>query len=391
MSNRLTGPGFGGKISVNVQPKKVSAGDHLLDDRTLLENELKSLMNQSAESFDSDRAAEIASTLLNDFENDSQNLSPNTWKSIVGNWRIFETWCRTNNHTPLPASVDTFMAFINDKASKYKINTLQVYRWSVYTIHVASGFPSPTETLKVKKRIEQVRKNKAEKGELISQAPAFREVHLDFITEHWKSTPTKQNLRDLALLTISYETLMRESELARIEFSHIEYQDDGRAVIEIPYSKANKSGEPDVVIISKFAVRRLEAYLAAIDIDVNKIEDKFDDDGNLLPNFLFKKLLRYGNYDKKFTVPLSGYTIDKIFKRSYSDIAKLNPSLLRNSKPFSGHSARVGAAQDLLAAGYSPLEVQKSGRWSSVDMVYRYGRSILAEETAMAKKRVNKE
>ena len=40
----------------------------------------------------------------------------------------------------------------------------------------------------------------------------------------------------------------------------------------------------------------------------------------------------------------------------------------------SGHSMRVGAAQDLMAAGRSLLQIMSAGGWTSVNVVGRYVR-----------------
>jgi len=51
---------------------------------------------------------------------------------------------------------------------------------------------------------------------------------------------------------------------------------------------------------------------------------------------------------------------------------------------YSGHSAPVGMACDLLAKGASVEDVQTAGRWAAPKMVLRYGRSELAGRSAVA-------
>jgi hypothetical protein len=102
--------------------------------------------------------------------------------------------------------------------------------------------------------------------------------------------------------------------------------------------------------------------------------------------YLLKAMKRNGKpavQDK----PISRFTIDRVFKLAFDDLATANANIVSNMSAWSGHSARVGACQDLLSEGYSVLEVQQAGRWASSEMVYRYGRNILASESAMAKAR----
>ncbi len=51
---------------------------------------------------------------------------------------------------------------------------------------------------------------------------------------------------------------------------------------------------------------------------------------------------------------------------------------MRTARPHSGHPMRVGAAQDMLAAGLEFDEVMQAGNWKSVAMVARYGERLLA-------------
>jgi integrase len=52
---------------------------------------------------------------------------------------------------------------------------------------------------------------------------------------------------------------------------------------------------------------------------------------------------------------------------------------------ISGHSARVGAAQDLLALNMDLPSVMQAGRWRDTRMPMRYGEKVLASRGAMAR------
>ena len=51
---------------------------------------------------------------------------------------------------------------------------------------------------------------------------------------------------------------------------------------------------------------------------------------------------------------------------------------------LSGHSTRVGAAQDMVAAGIGLPAILQAGRWKSPAMVNRYGERLLARNGAAA-------
>ncbi len=74
---------------------------------------------------------------------------------------------------------------------------------------------------------------------------------------------------------------------------------------------------------------------------------------------------------------LSDKAIALTFKRM-ADVAglEIDPS---------GHSTRIGAAQDMTAAGLGTAEIQQAGRWKSANMVSRYTENQQARRGASAR------
>ena len=68
------------------------------------------------------------------------------------------------------------------------------------------------------------------------------------------------------------------------------------------------------------------------------------------------------------TKSLSGAQIGRIFKRLASS-AGIDKKTISQ---ISGHSIRVGAAQDLLLTGASLPQIMAKGGWTKVDTVMRY-------------------
>ena len=52
-----------------------------------------------------------------------------------------------------------------------------------------------------------------------------------------------------------------------------------------------------------------------------------------------------------------------------ADRAGLDPCEARD---FSGHSMRVGAAQDLLRRGFDTAAIMRAGGWTSINVLSRY-------------------
>lgn len=357
----------------DINPRKVN--DLLLDDVSIMQNELRSLLDSDIETANFDRISELISMLLHDFELSSSDMKANTLKSLNQNWYQFCKWCTGVSIVPIPCSVDHFKKYILEHSTRVKFNTLKVYSWAVQTMHLAAGLPSPTESLTIKKMFENIESSKLTDGEFTTQASAFNEAHLEVLTQVFSQSKKLIELRDLALLTMSYESMLRESELARATFEQISFTRDGRGILLVPITKSRHSGEPDKVILSLRCLDLIDHYVTLAGIERTGL--------------IFRKVHKSNKIGLQNN-PLSGVAIDNIFQNAFSVVSEYSPGLVRGCVPWSGHSARVGACQDLLAAGYSPLEVQVSGRWSSPAMVYRYGRDILAEDGAMAKFRSDK-
>ena len=363
-----------------------SVADLLTDEQELLKRELSGLFNGDTGDFDTARALTIIDNLLKRFYEDKDRYRTNSWKALDYLWNTFVNWCQNKNYTPIPASAFVVEQFFATEENKYKANTLALFLWAISTIHRAAGVPNPTDTELAKHRLKSIRKRKVEKAEFTEQVSAFRENHLELLIGDWRNSNKSILRRDLALLCTSYETLLRESELTRIKFEHITINSKGCAVITIPVTKTNHSGNPDVVTVSPQCTHIISEYLECVGLDF---------EGS---NYLFKRLHANGSLlnesflnGLKPVKPITGKTVDYIFGKAWDHLTTTYQGLMRNVPKWSGHSARVGACQDLLQSGYNPLQVQQAGRWSSIEMVYRYGRDILSEESAMFRARGHKQ
>ena len=72
--------------------------------------------------------------------------------------------------------------------------------------------------------------------------------------------------------------------------------------------------------------------------------------------------------------------VARIFKRMARE-ADLPAELVHR---ISGHSTRVGAAQDMVAEGISMAAILNAGRWKTTAMVNRYGERLLARRSGAA-------
>ncbi len=82
--------------------------------------------------------------------------------------------------------------------------------------------------------------------------------------------------------------------------------------------------------------------------------------------------------DRTALTPLQAGEVARVFKRM-AKAAGLDPSGL------SGHSTRIGAAQDMVGGGLDIAEIMQAGGWRTPVMVARYSERLTASRGAAAK------
>jgi len=161
--------------------------------------------------------------------------------------------------------------------------------------------------------------------------------------------------RDRALLLIAYDTMCRRSELVKIKLNNISEQknyakeNSSSTVIFIEQSKTDQEANGRWLKIGSKATQALNDWLK-----VSKIED----------GYLFRGISR----NERLSNSLTSGQICRIYKR-LAKAAGFDDHFIRH---VSGHSMRVGAAQDLLISGASLPVMMAKGRWSKPDTVMRY-------------------
>ena len=161
------------------------------------------------------------------------------------------------------------------------------------------------------------------------------------------------------LLGLMRDGMLRAAEAVAVTYQDVEADDDGSAVLYIRHSKTDQEGKGSVAYISK----RTVDYLLAASIDV---VNRTDTD-RLFP-FQTRHLRRIVD-NTACTANLPGC---------------LDPWDVRTGTGgFSGHSPRIGMAMDLMASGFSVLELQVSGRWKSPEMPAYYTRKAAVKGGAI--------
>lgn len=159
-------------------------------------------------------------------------------------------------------------------------------------------------------------------------------------------------MRDAALLQLAYDTLCRRSELITLRIDDLVTTPHGieiRHSILLRKSKVDQAAQGRWLPLRPGTVSTIRQWISAAKINEGLI-------------------LRGVGRHSVVAESLCNGQIGRIYKR-VARLAKLDPELIAR---ISGHSFRVGAAQDLLASVASMPTIMHRGRWTKSDAVIRY-------------------
>ncbi len=161
----------------------------------------------------------------------------------------------------------------------------------------------------------------------------------------------------LRRLRVAYDTLARRGELVALDIEDITHGED--CTVLIRRGKTDQTGEGSVRFIADDTCRHLRDW-----IEASAPEDA-----------VFRAVSKGGVINGR----LDPGDVSRVYKRR-AKAAGVDPAGL------SGHSSRVGAAQDLVAADLGIAEVMQAGGWKTPTMVVaRYTEHLAARRGAMSK------
>ncbi|MGQ0619657.1 MAG: tyrosine-type recombinase/integrase [Panacagrimonas sp.] len=286
--------------------------------------------------------------------------APNTLRTWRADWRIWTEFCTRTGVAALPASLPALRIFLLERvAAGRKRATLDHYLATLAVVHRLAQLPSPMDSMEARLMWRGLRREHLSLRQ--RQAKGLTLADVEIILESLKPD-VPRDIRDAALISLAFETMFRRSELVALRFEdfHVEPDDSGRVFLR--HSKTDQEGVGVLQYLSPETVERVRRWIVVAGII----------DGNL-----FRSTPRSNQADR-YSTPLSDRDVARIFKQR-ALAAGMDPERI------SGHSTRVGAAQDLLAANFSAAEIMRQGRWKSERMIVRYGESLSAGRGAMAR------
>ena len=168
--------------------------------------------------------------------------------------------------------------------------------------------------------------------------------------------------RERAMLCVAYETLARRGELVALEVRDIDFHPNGTGQALIRRGKTDAEGQGRMAYLSRETVRWLRVWL---------------EHGQLREGAVFRRLVGKDHIGGA----LNPGSVALIFKR----VAQWIGMPARYVAGISGHSTRVGAAQDLAELDIDLAAITQAGGWKSPRMPLQYAEKINAARSGMAR------
>ncbi len=285
-------------------------------------------------------------------------FAANTIRAWKADWEIFSEYCHAFRVAPLPAAPQTVREFVFEcVGNRKKPATIRRYVSTIGRAHRAAGVADPTVTEAVKLGLKEMSRSvPARQRQARGLVWKEIEIFLGFEPRNLR------DIRDRAMVTVAYDTMCRREELVNLKIEDIEDVDDGSGSVLIRRSKTDTAGEGATAYLSSLTMRLISEWLQASQLKSGRI---------------FARVVGRDGIGDALTAQI----VSSVFRKVGQWIG-----LERNEwQKLSGHSARVGAAQDLLALNIDMASIMQAGRWRDTRMPMRYGEKVLAGRGAMAR------
>ena len=288
-------------------------------------------------------------------------VAENTRRAYTAQARAFERWADGRNLEPLAALTDQGLAaYLADRADQgASPATLSQAVAALRKAASAAGSADPYGN-GAQAVLRGIRRSGTAQGR--GQVQGIRWADLEGAAVLAAAEGTAAGLRDAAMLRLGSDALLRVSELAAVRVADLEQEADGSGRLTVRRSKTDQDGKGATLYVGAPTMRAIR---------------KWQDAASVADGPLFRRV--WGRSATVGEDAVSARTARRVIQRR-AEAAGLEGRI-------SGHSLRVGSAQDLASAGAELTELMNAGRWQSPAMPAHYARGQLAGRGAVARLR----
>jgi len=285
-------------------------------------------------------------------------FAANTLRAWKADWEIFGEYCRTREVEALPALPQSVKEFVFEcLANHKKPATIRRYVSTIGRAHRAANVADPTATEVVKLALKEMGRSVSARQKQ-ARGLVWAEIEL-FLSVEPRGL---RDIRDRALVAVAYDTMCRREELVSLRIEDIEDSGDGSGSVLIRRSKTDTALEGATAYLSPLTIRLVTEWLRA---------------SRLKSGPVFARVVGRDGIGDAVTSQIVTAVLRKVGQWIGLDKEEW--------RRISGHSCRVGAAQDLLALNIDMASVMQAGRWRDTRMPMRYGEKVLASRGGMAR------
>ena len=272
--------------------------------------------------------------------------APSTIRAYKVNYQRFIEFSESLQTNALPAcskDVANYVAHLTK--SGLRSASIRIAVAAISSIHKLNELKDPTRHSDVVIEMKRMHRTLGRTGK---QALGITIPILEKMIS--KTSDDLRGKRDKALLLLAYDSLCRRGELVSLKINDIVYDDSGIPVlIHLRKSKTDQEAVGKTIRITMKTQAAIKGWI---------------DNAKITTGFIFRGVKNNGHISEF----LSPGQINRIYKRMATE-AKVPKEQI---KKISGHSIRVGAAQDLIKSGVSLPILMNRGRWSKPDTAMRY-------------------
>ncbi len=268
-------------------------------------------------------------------------LSVNTLRAYHDDLQHFQNWGGT-----LPATPEQIAGYLAHFAQEFTIATLTRRLASLSKIHNIKQWPNPTNAELVRATFRGIRNRHGMKQRQV--APAIKNDIMAMVS----NLQGIKGICDKALLLIGFAGAFRRSELASLQYSDIEFVQQG-VLVHLRRSKTDQAGQGRKIAIP---------YARGIICPVIALREWLQHSG-ITEGPIFRNINRHGQIGAQMILPQSvALVIKECAKAAGLDASQ-----------YSGHnSLRAGLITSAAQAGVSSWKIrQQTGHKSDV-MLQRY-------------------